>query len=232
MKYKEGPEDALVECPHDQQNTLGTADSDTIPLSQRQPSSKVLHHNPHLRTRTPQSAILARFRSTVASALSNLFDKHSDGPFYHVHLPMLTWTDCEGGAKMFAAPTQRSNLVDKKMTDTYFGFRKWLNEILVQPESDELLQRWDTLLSPNWPRITSAYATKLLACLRAAKCNIPTARVQDVTPEEEKYLCDHSISAVFLTHFPTQIWLFQAAQAAQAAKGTSEASLSQDSPPD
>ncbi|RDH18505.1 Fungal specific transcription factor domain family protein [Aspergillus niger] len=127
MKYKEGPEDALVECPHDQQNTLGTADSDTIPLSQRQPSSKVLHHNPHLRTRTPQSAILARFRSTVASALSNLFDKHSDGPFYHVHLPMLTWTDCEGGAKMFAAPTQRSNLVDKKMTDTYFGFRKWLN---------------------------------------------------------------------------------------------------------
>ncbi|XRM40848.1 asparaginyl-tRNA synthetase [Aspergillus tubingensis] len=283
---------------------VGPADS-AFPLSHRQPSPEFLHLNPHLRIRTPQYALMARFRSTVVSALANLFDTHPDGPFYQVHLPMLTWTDCEGGAEVFAAPTQRSKRADKEMTDTYFGSRKYLNvsavfhaeafvqgldriwtlspcwraertdssrhlaefwmlevamnyivsleplfdlmeetlrsivsrlktsppgqEILAQSRSDELLQRWDRLLSPNWPRITFAEATKLLEPLRAAKGNTPAGRVQDVTPEEEKYLCDHFNSPVFLTHFPTQIRLFQAAQ---SAKDISEIPPGQDFPPD
>ncbi|GKZ36952.1 asparaginyl-tRNA synthetase [Aspergillus brasiliensis] len=284
---------------------LGPADSESFPLSQRQPSAEFLHLTPHLRIRTPQHALLARFRSTVVSALSNLFNTHPGGPFYQVHLPLLTWTDCEGGAEVFAAPTQRSKRADKEMTDTYFGARKYLNvsavfhaeafvqgldriwtlspcwraertdssrhlaefwmlevalnyidsleplftlmeetlrsvvsclktspagmEILAQSGSGELLQRWDKLLSPNWPRITFADATKVLEPLRAAKGIAPTVAVQDVTPEEEKYLCDHFNSPVFLTHFPTQIRLFQAAQ---SAKDISEIPPGQGFPPD
>ncbi|KAL4809148.1 hypothetical protein BDV18DRAFT_134039 [Aspergillus unguis] len=90
-------------------------------------------------------------------------------------------------------------------------------EILAQPGREELLQRWDMLLSPAWPRITFADATKLLEPLRAANGTTvpPPSTVQDVTPDEEKYLCEHFASPVFLTHFPTQIRLFQAAQSAQ-----------------
>ncbi|KAI9043142.1 class II aaRS and biotin synthetase [Aspergillus affinis] len=274
---------------------LGRSDPNSYLISLVHPSPEFLHKNPHLRVRTPQHALVARFRSTVISALSRFFDSHPDGPFYQVHLPLLTWTDCEGSAEVFATPTQCSKQEGSEMKDTYFDARRYLNvsavfhaeafvqgldriwtlspcwraertdsprhlaefwmlevavnyidsleplyqlleetirsiitllqdspaghEILAQSatRSKNLKQRWNKLLTQNWPRITFADATKLLEPARAAKgSQLPTkSSPHDVTPDEEKYLCEHFDSPVFLTHFPSQIRLFQAAQSAK-----------------
>ncbi|KAK1141714.1 asparaginyl-tRNA synthetase [Aspergillus melleus] len=84
--------------------------------------------------------------------------------------------------------------------------------------STNLHQRWNMLLTPNWPRITFVDATRLLEPVRAAKGHHPpttTSTQQDVTPDEETYLCEHFNAPVFLTHFPSQIRLSQAAQSAK-----------------
>ncbi|PLB37560.1 class II aaRS and biotin synthetase [Aspergillus candidus] len=270
---------------------LGPADSATFPLAQHGASTEFLDRNPHLRIRTPRYALLARFRSAALSALSTFFDSHPDGPFYQVQLPMLTWTDCEGGAEVFAAPTQCSKREGMEMEDAYFGSRRYLNvsavfhaeafvqgldrvwtlapcwraertdgsrhlaefwmlevamnyittleplyglmeetihgivtrlenspsgqEMLSQSGSDELRHRWNKLLTSRWPRITFAEATKLLEPIRAANGTTSTPQStapRDISGEEEKYLCAHFDSPIFLTHFPSRIRLFQAAQ--------------------
>ncbi|KAF9894035.1 asparaginyl-tRNA synthetase [Aspergillus nanangensis] len=276
---------------------IGPADPHSFPLALETQSPDFLNRNPHLRIRTPNHALIARFRSSVVSALTNLFDSHRDGPFYQVHLPILTWTDCEGGAEVFAAPTQHSKRKDAEMNETFFGARRFLNvsavfhaeafvqgldrtwtlapcwraeraetdrhlaefwmlevavnyietldplyqlieevirgtvsrlqesvagkEVLAQSGSGELLRRWEKLLHRKWQKITFAEATRLLEPVREAKgcisgCQSAGGAQQDLTEDEEKYLCDHFDSPVFLTHFPSEIRLFQAKQSVRS----------------
>ena len=105
---------------------IGEADSASYPLNQGNISSEALRRIPHLRIRMPYFALLTRFRSVVVSALTTFFDSHPDGPFYQVHLPIITWTDCEGGAEVFSIFNQKSKKDGSQENDSFFGGRRFL----------------------------------------------------------------------------------------------------------
>ena len=76
-----------------------------------------------------------------------------------------------------------------------------------------LLDRWDLLLTSEWPMITHADAVELM--LKATvEGNITFRKMprhgSDLKEEHENYLVDHFKSPVFLTHFPTKARLFSA----------------------
>ena len=282
---------------------LGEADPKSFPSIADRNSLDFLRRNPHLRIRTPYYALLARFRSVVVSALSHFFDSHPDGPFYQVHLPVITWTDCEGGNEVFSVSSQVSKKQGSAQSDSFFADRKflqvsavfhaeafvlgldriwtlspcfraeridddrhlaefWMLEVavnyveslddilrlikemihamvdhlksssvgkevlhcLIYAECDQghprqvtktLLDRWDLLLTSEWPVITHADAVELM--LKATvKSNITFMKIprdgSDLKEEHENYLVDHFKSPVFLTHFPTKARLFSALQ--------------------
>ena len=74
----------------------------------------------------PYFALLARFRLAVISALTNFFDTHPGDPFYQVHLPIVTWTDCEGTNEVFSVFNQTSKREGTQETDKFFGGRRFL----------------------------------------------------------------------------------------------------------
>lgn len=95
-------------------------------LAKEDLTSEELRRKPHLRIRMPYFALLARFRSGVVSALTSIFDTHPDGPFYQVHLPIITWTHCEGGNEVFSIFNQTSKREGSEVNDKFFGDRRFL----------------------------------------------------------------------------------------------------------
>ena len=87
--------------------------------------SAILAH-PHLRLRTPWQGLLMRFRSATVAAITDYFLNHPEGPFHQVHHPVITWTDCEGGAEVFPILTQNSKNAAAVLRDDYFGGRRYL----------------------------------------------------------------------------------------------------------
>jgi len=83
--------------------------------------------NPHLRLRTLWHGLLMRFRSSALAAITDYFSKHPDGPFHQVHHPVITWTDCEGGAEVFPVLTQTTKGSSAMLKDEYFGSRRYLS---------------------------------------------------------------------------------------------------------
>lgn len=102
---------------------LGQSDL-TNPLNNG-PSATLAH--PHLRLRTPWQGLLMRFRSATLAALTDYFLNHPEGPFHQVHHPVITWTDCEGGAEVFPVLTQNSKNASAVLRDEYFGGRRYLS---------------------------------------------------------------------------------------------------------
>lgn len=102
---------------------LGQSDP-TNPLNNG-PSATLAH--PHLRLRTPWQGLLMRFRSATLAALTDYFLNHPEGPFHQVHHPVITWTDCEGGAEVFPVLTQNSKSASAVLRDEYFGGRRYLS---------------------------------------------------------------------------------------------------------
>ncbi|KAH9908885.1 hypothetical protein F4778DRAFT_202103 [Xylariomycetidae sp. FL2044] len=93
--------------------------------------------HPHLRLRAPWPALLMRVRSFAISALHSYFDSdplssnqllknEASGPFYHVHHPVITFTDAEGGAEVFPVLTQASKRATALQRDDFFGGRRYL----------------------------------------------------------------------------------------------------------
>jgi asparaginyl-tRNA synthetase len=102
---------------------LGHSDS-TNPLNNG-PSAILAH--PHLRLRTQWQGLLMRFRSATVAAITDFFLNHPDGPFHQVHHPVITWTDCEGGAEVFPVLTQHTKKAPAVLRDEYFGGRRYLS---------------------------------------------------------------------------------------------------------
>lgn len=105
---------------------VGTLISGPNPVTAKDTSPETLWRNPHLRIRLPYYALLARFRSVVVSALTMFFDQHPGGPFYQVHLPIIHWTDCEGGNEVFSIFNQTSKQKGSQENDRFFGDRRYL----------------------------------------------------------------------------------------------------------
>ncbi|KAK4496386.1 hypothetical protein PRZ48_012366 [Zasmidium cellare] len=102
---------------------FGVSDPSTNPLN-----ANALTHgtHPHLRLRDPWHALLLRFRSEVIAAIHSVLATHPEGPFHQVHHPVITHTDCEGGAEVFPVLTQKSKKDDAVQVDDFFGGTRFL----------------------------------------------------------------------------------------------------------
>lgn len=115
----------------DGQYELQTSDAKVLGLSD--PSNPLNHGpsavlaHPHLRLRTSWHGLLMRFRSATLAAVTDYFSSHPGGPFYQVHHPVITWTDCEGGAEVFPVLTQNTKRASASLNDDYFGDRRYLS---------------------------------------------------------------------------------------------------------
>jgi asparaginyl-tRNA synthetase len=81
---------------------LGGADPDTYPLQKKRHTDEFLRAIAHLRPRTNKYGALFRIRSETAFAVHQFFRQRG---FHHLHAPIITGSDCEGGGEMFRVTT-------------------------------------------------------------------------------------------------------------------------------
>ncbi|ORY25624.1 hypothetical protein BCR39DRAFT_498984 [Naematelia encephala] len=77
---------------------LGTCDPEEYPIQKKELSASYLRHNAHLRFRTTSSAALTRMRDGLMRDWHDWFEENE---FTHIHTPILTASDCEGGGEIF-----------------------------------------------------------------------------------------------------------------------------------
>ena len=101
---------ALVESPAKGQQwelrvsdftVLGNADS-SYPLQKKRHSFEYLRTIAHLRPRANAFGAIFRLRSALSFAVHQFFQQRD---FIHVHTPIITANDCEGGGEMFRVTT-------------------------------------------------------------------------------------------------------------------------------
>lgn len=85
---------------------LGTCPADTYPLQKKRHSFEFLRTIAHLRPRTNTHGAVARVRSALSFATHKFFQEKD---FVHVHTPIITSSDCEGGGKQFTVTTLDPN---------------------------------------------------------------------------------------------------------------------------
>lgn len=81
---------------------IGPADPETYPLQKKRHSFEFLRTIAHLRPRTNTFGAVARVSNALSYATHKFF--HDRG-FLHVHTPIITGSDCEGGGQMFQVTT-------------------------------------------------------------------------------------------------------------------------------
>ncbi|KAF2166945.1 hypothetical protein M409DRAFT_22994 [Zasmidium cellare ATCC 36951] len=106
-----------------QVRVFGVSDSSSNPLNA---GALTDGSHSHLRLQNPWHSLLMRFRSEVISAVHGYLATHAEGPFHQVHHPVITHTDCEGGAEVFPVLTQKSKNDDAAQVDDFFGGRRFL----------------------------------------------------------------------------------------------------------
>ncbi|MBS0654679.1 MAG: asparagine--tRNA ligase, partial [Verrucomicrobia bacterium] len=101
----------IVESPGQNQNLemhikeitiIGAADPETYPLQKKRHSFEFLRTIAHLRPRTNTFGAVARVSNSLAHATHCFFQERG---FLHVHTPIITGSDCEGGGQMFQVST-------------------------------------------------------------------------------------------------------------------------------
>ncbi|KAI9008555.1 hypothetical protein DFJ74DRAFT_700036 [Hyaloraphidium curvatum] len=78
---------------------LGDCDAAVYPLAKAKMGADHLREHMHLRTRTRTFAAAWRFRDAVVRAIHRYFE---DNGFVHIHAPLITSLDCEGGGEVFS----------------------------------------------------------------------------------------------------------------------------------
>ncbi len=91
-----------VEVQASEISVYGWADPEEYPLQKKATSLEFLRQVAHLRPRTDTFGAIFRVRNTLAFAIHKFFQDRS---FIYVHTPIITASDCEGGAEMFQVST-------------------------------------------------------------------------------------------------------------------------------
>ncbi|KAG8858223.1 asparaginyl-tRNA synthetase [Tulasnella sp. 330] len=77
---------------------LGECDPERYPIQKQSLSTSYLREHAHLRPRTSNIATMLRLRHRVSQYFQEYYEENG---FYHVHPPILTPNDCEGGGEVF-----------------------------------------------------------------------------------------------------------------------------------
>ena len=94
----------------------GKADT-TYPLQKKGHTQEFLRTIAHLRPRSNLFGAMFRFRSRLAFAIHEFFQKRD---FIYVHTPVITGSDCEGAGEMFRVTTLKGGGDEKPEAD-FFG---------------------------------------------------------------------------------------------------------------
>jgi asparaginyl-tRNA synthetase len=101
----------------------GWSDPEQYPLQKKATSVEFLRQVAHLRPRTNTFGAVFRIRNALAFAIHKFFQERG---FIYVHTPIITASDCEGGAEMFQVttldldnPPRKDGKVD--FTQDFFG---------------------------------------------------------------------------------------------------------------
>ena len=106
-------------------NIINATDSE-YPLQKKKHSLEFLREIAYLRPRTNLFNAVFRVRSKLAYLLHEFFEERG---FVHVHTPLLTASDCEGGSELFKVTTQDIYNQNKKFDpkDELFGKKVYLS---------------------------------------------------------------------------------------------------------
>ncbi len=106
--------------------TILNATDNDYPLQKKKHSLEFLREIAYLRPRTNLFNAIFRVRSKLAFILHEFFENKG---FVHVHTPLLTSSDCEGGSELFRVTTQ--NIYDQEgkfdPEDELFGKKVYLS---------------------------------------------------------------------------------------------------------
>ncbi|PIN20947.1 Asparaginyl-tRNA synthetase [Handroanthus impetiginosus] len=81
---------------------IGLVEMDSYPLSKKSLPLELLRDSAHFRPRTTTVASVMRIRSALTQAIHAFFQENG---FFHVQVPIITTTDCEGLGKNFQVTT-------------------------------------------------------------------------------------------------------------------------------
>ncbi len=95
---------------------VGKADA-TYPLQKKGHTQEFLRTIAHLRPRSNLYGAMFRFRSRLAFAVHEFFQRRD---FVYVHTPIITGSDCEGAGEMFRVTTLKGGADEKPQAD-FFG---------------------------------------------------------------------------------------------------------------
>lgn len=106
--------------------TIIDATDSEYPLQKKKHSLEFLREIAYLRPRTNLFNAVFRVRSKLAFLLHEFFENKG---FVHVHTPLLTSSDCEGGSELFRVTTQNIYDEEKNFTpeDELFGKKVYLS---------------------------------------------------------------------------------------------------------
>ncbi|MBP3345145.1 MAG: asparagine--tRNA ligase [Clostridia bacterium] len=106
--------------------TILSATDSEYPLQKKKHSLEFLREIAYLRPRANLFNAVFRVRSKLAFLLHEFFESRG---FVHVHTPLLTSSDCEGGSELFRVTTQNIYDEEKKFQpeDELFGKKVYLS---------------------------------------------------------------------------------------------------------
>ncbi|MBE7073777.1 MAG: asparagine--tRNA ligase [Clostridiales bacterium] len=106
--------------------TVINATDSEYPLQKKKHSLEFLREIAYLRPRANLFNAVFRVRSKLAYLLHEFFENEG---FVHVHTPLLTSSDCEGGSELFRVTTQNIYEEEKKFSpeDELFGKKVYLS---------------------------------------------------------------------------------------------------------
>ncbi|MBO5394965.1 MAG: asparagine--tRNA ligase [Clostridia bacterium] len=106
--------------------TIINATDSEYPLQKKKHSLEFLREIAYLRPRANLFNAVFRVRSKLAYLLHEFFENEG---FVHVHTPLLTSSDCEGGSELFRVTTQNIYDEEKKFApeDELFGKKVYLS---------------------------------------------------------------------------------------------------------
>eukprot|EP00210_Caulerpa_lentillifera_P004568 g4358.t1 len=111
-----------VELHADEVKIIGTANPSKYPLQKKRHTLEFLRDVAHLRARTNTISAVMRVRNALTAATHEFFQSNG---FFHVHTPIISSSDCEGGGQIFRItatnPTKDSNNQSTNQEKEFFG---------------------------------------------------------------------------------------------------------------
>ncbi|XP_025058339.1 probable asparagine--tRNA ligase, mitochondrial isoform X2 [Alligator sinensis] len=197
----------LLKSPHQKQNVelkaenirvVGPCDTLMFPFKPREKHPlEYIRQFPHLRCRTNTLRSLLRVRSEATAAIHSFFQENG---YVHIHTPVITSNDCEGGGELFQIEVIED--LFKTATSTVLSRCPHEVEFFYKYVAPAQKGRLEQMLKNKF--LTLSYTEAVDILKRAPQTFIFKPEWgQDLQTEHEKYLVTHCGEVpVFVINYP------------------------------